>query len=57
MYDDINQIDLINNLEIAKRILSNLNNPLDGMMRVRIGQIISEAINALKIGEKYNENN
>ena len=57
MHDDINQINLVNNLEVAKRILGNLNNPLDGMMRIRIGQIISEAINTLKIEEKYNENN
>ena len=48
---------IINDLEIAKRILSNLNIPLDGMMRVHIGQIISEAINALKIEEKHNEDN
>ena len=51
------QTTIIKDLEIAKRILSNLNTQLDGMMRVRIGQVISEAINALKIGEKYNENN
>lgn len=53
----IEQATIIKNLEIAKRILSNLNTPLDGMMRVRIGQIISEAIDALKIEEKYNEDN
>lgn len=48
---------IINDLEVAKRILSNLSTPLDGMMRVRIGQIISEAIDALKIEEKHNEDN
>ncbi len=46
------QVRMIKDLEVAKRILSNLNIPLDGMMRVRIGQVISEAIDALKnIGE------
>ena len=44
---------IINDLEISKRILSNLNIPLDGVMRVHIGQIISEAIDALKIEEKH----
>lgn len=53
----MDQSQTIKDLEIAKRILSNLNTPLDGMMRIRIGQIISEAIDALKIEEKYNENN
>ena len=53
----MDQAQMIKDLEVAKRILSNLNIPLDGMMRVRIGQVISEAIDALKIGEKYNENN
>lgn len=48
---------IIKDLEVAKRILSNLNAPLDGMMRVRISQVISEAIDALKIEEKHNENN
>lgn len=33
----INKTTIINDLEIAKRILSNLNNPIDGMMRIRIG--------------------
>lgn len=53
----MDQSQTIKDLEIAKRILSNLSTPLDGMMRVRIGQVISEAIDALKIGKKYNENN
>jgi len=53
----IEQATIIKNLEIAKRILSNLNTPLDGMMRIHIGQIISEAIDALKIEEKHNEDN
>lgn len=57
MYDDVNQIDLVNNLEVAKRILGNLNTPLDGMMRIRIGQVISEAIDALRIREEHNEDN
>lgn len=48
---------MIKDLEIAKRILSNLNTPLNGMMRIRIGQVISEAIDALKIEEKHNEDN
>ena len=48
---------IINDLEIAKRILSNLCNPLDVMMRIKIGQVISEAIDALKIEEKHNEDN
>ena len=51
----MDQAQTIKDLEVAKRILSNLNTPLDGMMRVRIGQIISEAINALKIEGKHNE--
>ena len=53
----MDQAQTIKDLEVAKRILSNLNTPLDGMMRVRIGQVISEAINALKIEEKYKEDN
>jgi len=53
----MDQAHMIKDLEVAKRILSNLNTPLDGMMRVRIGQIISEAIDALKIEEKHNEDN
>ena len=53
----MDQAHTIKDLEVAKRILSNLNTPIDGMMRIRIGQIISEAIDALKIGKKYNENN
>ena len=53
----MDQAQMIKDLEVAKLILSDLNIPLDGMMRVRIGQVISEAIDALKIGEKYNENN
>ncbi len=53
----MDQAHMIKDLEIAKCILSNLNTPLDGMMRVCIGQIISEAIDALKIEEKHNEDN
>lgn len=45
----MDQASIIKDLEVAKRILSNLNTPLDGMMRIHIGQAISEAINALKI--------
>ena len=48
----IDQVSIIKDLEIAKRILSNLNTPLDGMMRIHIVQTISEAINALKIVEE-----
>ena len=48
---------IINDLEVAKRILSNLNTTLDGMMRIHIGRVISEAIDALKIEEKHNEDN
>ena len=51
------QTTIIKNLEIAKCILSNLNTQIDGIMRVRIGQVISEAINALEIREKHNEDN
>ena len=54
---EIEQATIIKNLEIAKCILSNLNNPIDGMMRIHIGQVISEAIDALKIEEKHNEDN
>ena len=46
----MDQAHMIKDLEIAKRILSNLNNPIDGMMRIHIGQVISEAIDALKNG-------
>lgn len=45
----IDKTTVVNDLEIAKRILSNLNNPIDGMMRVRIGQVIQEAITILKM--------
>ncbi len=45
----MDQAQMIKDLEVAKRILSNLNTQLDGMMRVRIGQVISEAIDALKM--------
>jgi len=48
---------IINDLEIAKRILSNLNNPIDGITRIYIGQAISEAINILKTKEVCNEDN
>lgn len=51
----MDQAQTIKDLEVAKRILSNLDIPLDGMMRVRIGQVISEAIDALKMaGNKTN---
>ena len=53
----MDQAHTIKDLEVAKRILSDFNIPLDGMMRVHIGQIISEAIDALKIEEKHNEDN
>ena len=46
----MDQTPMIKDLEIAKRILSNLNTPLDGMMRTHIGQTISKAIDALKNG-------
>lgn len=44
----MNQAQIIKNLEIAKLILSDLSTPLDGMMRIRIGQVISETIDALE---------
>ena len=53
----MDQAHIIIDLEIAKRILSNLNTPLDGMMRVCIGRTISEAIDILKMKEVCNEDN
>ena len=53
----VDQTHIIKDLEVAKRILSNLNNTIDGMMRIHIGQAISEAINTLKTMEEHNENN